>query len=144
MERIVQWGTSWPVLFTGYYYVDQIIEDVVGRLSRKHGGEEIDRGFGSGKAEGRTPLGWSQHNIKQNLTLSCPLILIEKLNYPFFAQDKVGFHVNTTIYILAKTFMEGTQWRSWLRHCATSRKVAGSIPDGATSGRTMAWSRLSF
>jgi len=22
-------------------------------------------------------------------------------------------------------------WRSWLRHCATSRKVAGSIPDGA-------------
>ena len=25
----------------------------------------------------------------------------------------------------------GTRWRSWLRHCATSRKVAGSIPDGA-------------
>jgi len=24
-----------------------------------------------------------------------------------------------------------TQWRSWLRHWATSRKVAGSIPDGA-------------
>jgi len=23
-----------------------------------------------------------------------------------------------------------TQWRSWLRHCATNRKVAGSIPDG--------------
>ena len=23
----------------------------------------------------------------------------------------------------------GTAWRSWLRHCATSRKVAGSIPD---------------
>jgi hypothetical protein len=21
-------------------------------------------------------------------------------------------------------------WRSWLRHCATNRKVAGSIPDG--------------
>ena len=35
-------------------------------------------------------------------------------------------------------------WRGWLRHCATSRKVAGSIPDGVTgifhntSGRTMA------
>ena len=35
--------------------------------------------------------------------------------------------------------------RSWLRHCATSRKVAGSIPDGITTifrshnpfGRTM-------
>jgi len=23
----------------------------------------------------------------------------------------------------------GTRWRSWLRHYATSRKVAGSIPD---------------
>ena len=26
----------------------------------------------------------------------------------------------------------GTWWRSWLRHCATSQKVAGSIPDGVT------------
>ena len=42
--------------------------------------------------------------------------------------------------------LEGTRWRSWLRHCATSRKVAGSIPDGVigifhvhnSSGRTMA------
>ena len=40
----------------------------------------------------------------------------------------------------------GTRWRSWLRHCATSRKVAGSIPDAVTgifhwhnpSGRTEA------
>jgi len=24
----------------------------------------------------------------------------------------------------------GTRWRSWLKHCATSRKVADSIPDG--------------
>ena len=24
----------------------------------------------------------------------------------------------------------GPWWRSWLRHCATSQKVAGSIPDG--------------
>jgi hypothetical protein len=24
----------------------------------------------------------------------------------------------------------GTRWRTWLRHCGTSRKVAGSIPDG--------------
>ena len=40
----------------------------------------------------------------------------------------------------------GTRWCSWLRHCATSRKVADSIPDGVIgifhlhnpSGRTMA------
>jgi hypothetical protein len=30
------------------------------------------------------------------------------------------------------------RWRSWLRHCATSRKVAGSIPEHNPSGRTMA------
>ena len=26
----------------------------------------------------------------------------------------------------------GTRWRSWLRHCSTSRNIAGSIPDGVT------------
>ena len=26
----------------------------------------------------------------------------------------------------------GMQWRNWLRHCATSRKVMGSNPDGVT------------
>ena len=26
----------------------------------------------------------------------------------------------------------GTRWRSWLRHCAKSRKAAGSIPNGVT------------
>ena len=31
-----------------------------------------------------------------------------------------------------KLIQWGTRWRSWLRHCATSRKVAGSIPDGVT------------
>jgi len=38
------------------------------------------------------------------------------------------------------------RWRSWLRHCAISRKVAGSVPNGVTGifhwhkppGRTMA------
>jgi hypothetical protein len=28
-----------------------------------------------------------------------------------------------------ETNFRGTRWRGWLRHCATSRKVAGSIPD---------------
>jgi hypothetical protein len=26
--------------------------------------------------------------------------------------------------------VRGTRWHSWLRHCATSQKVVGSIPDG--------------
>jgi hypothetical protein len=43
-------------------------------------------------------------------------------------------------------YIGGTRWRSSLRHCAKSRKVAGSIPDGVSwishwynpSSRTMA------
>ena len=45
-----------------------------------------------------------------------------------------------------KHMVWSTRWRSWLRYCATSRKVAGSIPDGVIeifhwhnpSDRTMA------
>jgi hypothetical protein len=34
-------------------------------------------------------------------------------------------------YIRASSILiGGTQRRSWLRHCVTSRKVAGSVPDG--------------
>jgi hypothetical protein len=28
------------------------------------------------------------------------------------------------------SYTGGTQWHRWLRHCATSWKVTGSIPDG--------------
>ena len=34
------------------------------------------------------------------------------------------------IIIIGKRNVGGTWWRSWLRHCATNRKVSGSIPDG--------------
>ena len=36
----------------------------------------------------------------------------------------------TLVYVPSTISLVGTRWRSWLRHCATSRKVAGSIPDG--------------
>ena len=41
-----------------------------------------------------------------------------------------------TYYTTFKVFLHvdwGTRWRSWLRHCATNRKVAGSISDGVTN-----------
>ena len=53
----------------------------------------------------------------------------------------------THLYVpCGKLFKWGTRWPSWFRHGATSRKVAGSIPDGVVgifqlhkpSGRTMA------
>ena len=40
--------------------------------------------------------------------------------------------VKLTYCLFIRVFDRGTRWRSWLRHCATSRKVAGSIPDGLT------------
>jgi hypothetical protein len=47
---------------------------------------------------------------------------------------------------------QGPRWPSWLRHCATNRKFAGSIPDGVIgifhrrnpSGRYMTWGQLSL
>ena len=47
-----------------------------------------------------------------------------------------GERIGTTFGVLVN-FMKAmeikwdTRWRSWLGHCATSRKVAVSIPDGA-------------
>ena len=51
---------------------------------------------------------------------------------------RVVAYLNTNKYLLnAAQFItyrlhvqRGTRWHSWLRRCATSRKVAGSIPDG--------------
>jgi len=62
----------------------------------------------------------------------------------FLAFLEEAFIINIII-ILCTNCISGTRSRSWLRHCATSRKVAGSIPDGVIgifhwhpSGRTMA------
>ena len=38
-------------------------------------------------------------------------------------------YIYVYIYIYIYIYW-GTMWRSWLRHRATSWKVAGSIPDG--------------
>jgi hypothetical protein len=35
-------------------------------------------------------------------------------------------------YLLSTIYFGVTRWRSWLRHCTTIQKVAGSIPDGVT------------
>ena len=42
----------------------------------------------------------------------------------YFGQIYVSGRLNTLQFVL-----EGTRWHNWLMHCATSRKVAGSIPD---------------
>ena len=66
-----------------------------------------------------------------------------RLNQWYFCKQ-MSDNITDTYY---KKYIElYTRWRSWLRHCATSRKVAGSIPDGVigifywhnSSGRIMA------
>jgi len=49
------------------------------------------------------------------------------------------------VEFVVSSICRGTWWHSWLRHCTTHRKVAGSVPDGVgifqwhnPSGPTMA------
>ena len=41
-----------------------------------------------------------------------------------------SFVLQAVVSFVDLTLPVRTRWRSWLRHCATSRKVASSIPDG--------------
>jgi hypothetical protein len=44
-----------------------------------------------------------------------------------------AFYLFKYLYnFLPYSYFRGTRWRSWLRHCATNRKVADSIPDVVT------------
>jgi len=42
------------------------------------------------------------------------------------------FDILVCLSTLCATGRRGTRMHSWLRHCAKSRKVAGSISDGVT------------
>jgi len=66
--------------------------------------------------------------------------------FPFKNSPQAYTFVRDRFYYMHHQCVRGTRWRSWLRHCATNRTVAGSIPDGVIgifhwhnlSGRTMA------
>jgi hypothetical protein len=65
---------------------------------------------------------------------------LKNFHYSFSTQTFPAFlliTVETNSIILSG--LSGTRWHSWLRHYATSRKVAGSIPDWHNpSGRATA------
>jgi len=45
----------------------------------------------------------------------------------------VSVYIYIYIYnVCVCMYVKGRQWCSWLRHCATSWKVAGLIPSGGT------------
>ena len=52
------------------------------------------------------------------------------VNYSHF--EALCFNVVLYTYILLVSCGCFVMWRSWLRHCATSREVPCSIPDGGT------------
>jgi hypothetical protein len=61
------------------------------------------------------------------------------------SNDLKGTERNVRTFMIIQGEGGGTQWRSWLRHCTTSQKVTGSIPNGVIGifhwhnpfGRTM-------
>ena len=60
---------------------------------------------------------------------SHPYILPCSISFSYYPHLNISVS-SVLVFRLPSTPFGGTRRRSWLRHCATSRKVAGSIPDG--------------
>jgi hypothetical protein len=63
-----------------------------------------------------------------NITLPLPLLLPPPPPPPPLLLLITLAYVYNGVY--ADNTPWSTRWRSWLRHCVTNRKVAGSITDG--------------
>jgi hypothetical protein len=48
----------------------------------------------------------------------------------FYSLNKIIMVTELKIYFMFYYIQRVRRWRSWLRHCYTRGKVAGSIPDG--------------
>jgi len=86
---------------------------------------------------GAISITWTKENMfsKHRSFYSCVelFILLVPTSLTLFVcqSGKSVLLVEHEVFIeLPGSIYWGTRWRIWLRHCATSRKVAGSIPDG--------------
>ena len=63
------------------------------------------------------------------------------LSYQIYENCNIKLNCSAFHISLVFTHCGFTRWRRWLRHCASRRKIAGSIPDGVMInhfGHTMA------
>jgi hypothetical protein len=68
-----------------------------------------------------------QRNTEHRQFVLCfSFIWIHSFHFPSFLT------LTFTFLLLLRVSGARCWWRSWLRHCATSQKVAGSITDGVT------------
>jgi hypothetical protein len=71
-------------------------------------------------------LQWKEHSECSVVTEHCTVLSNNVLAKTFENQHRVYQVLSLGGYMSYWAM----RWRSWLRHCATSRKYAGSIPDG--------------
>jgi len=85
--------------------------------------------------------------VKQELgAVAFSSVLLLLLAFSTAAATTIIIIITITTTTTTAVTTGGTRWCSWLKHCAISRKVGGSIPDGVIrifhlhnrSGRTMA------
>ena len=70
---------------------------------------------------------WLFHQINSR---SPPKIMDFCIKFEFSIFDHSFSYCSYKNFYNNFSYARGTRWRSRLRHCAASRKVAGSIPDG--------------
>jgi hypothetical protein len=95
-------------------------------------------------------LSLKQHKFGAVISMSVSHLWAFIITWNYFQLGKQAikkFFSLVAAFFAAHKIAGGTRWRSWLRHCATSRKVADSIPVDVIgifhchnpSGRTMDW-----
>ena len=75
-------------------------------------------------------LHWQKHDIKKGAHFLMTHYHIKSLALTWHLEIQMITNSLMGQFSHELWLSRGTWWRSWLRHCATSRKVAGSIPDG--------------
>ena len=74
-------------------------------------------------------MNWTYDNKKTVLSEFLSTLYVKKKKLTSHIADNTSLVDDNSQYVTARW---GSRWRSWLRHYATCRKVACSIPDGVT------------